>query len=142
IALMPGAHCKRPDTLMDAPGAGAAGGTAFGLLSAAGAQLVPGSALVAAWLDLDARLAAADLVLTGEGRFDASSLAGKGPGAVIARARALGKRIHVFAGAAEPAATAPDGVTLQVITPPGTPHAIALRDAAANLAHAVRVAFP
>ncbi len=141
VALMLGAHSGRSDTLMDVPGTGAAGGTAFGLLCAAGAQLVPGSALVAAWLDLDARLSAADLVLTGEGRFDASTLAGKGPGAVLARAGVLGKPVHVFAGAAE-IVPAMAGVQPHVITPAGTPHATALRDTAANLVRAVRAAFP
>ncbi len=141
VALMLCAHSGQPDTLMDAPGAGAAGGIAFGLLCAAAAQLVSGSALVAAWLDLDARLAAADLVLTGEGRFDASSLAGKGPGAVVARARALGKPVHVFAGttATDTAKTLP---SLNIITPAGMPEAAALRTAAANLTRAVAAAFP
>ncbi len=140
VALMLGAHSGQPDTLMDTAGAGAAGGTAYGLLCAAGAQLVPGSALVAAWLDLDARLAAAEVVLTGEGRFDASSLTGKGPGAVIHRARRLGKPVHVFAGAAD-AAAAKNFPALHVITPAGTPEAAALREAAVNLGRAVRAAF-
>ena len=51
-------------------------------VTAARAQLVPGWALVHDWLDLDRRIGAADLVLTGEGRFDATSLSGKGPGAL------------------------------------------------------------
>ncbi len=148
VALMLATHSRQPDALMDLPGAGAAGGTAFGLLCAAGARLVPGSALVAAWLDLDARLAAAEVVLTGEGRFDASSHAGKGPGTVVARARALGRPVHVFAGAAE-AETKVAGFGdpalqphLRVITPPDTPEADALRHAGANLARAVAAAFP
>ncbi len=145
IALMLCAHSHRPDTLMDMPGAGAAGGTAFGLLCGAGAQLVPGSTLVAAWLDLDARLAAADVVLTGEGCFDATSLTGKGPGTILARARALGKPAHVFAGCAEPQTAGfgdPALQRLHVITPAGIRLPDALRDAAANLAGAVATAFP
>lgn len=140
VALLLCAHADRPDALMDTPGAGAAGGIAFGLMAAAGAELVPGSDLVAAWLGLDARLAAADVIITGEGRFDASSLGGKGPGLVVARARALGKPVHVFAGAADPAAAS--AVTgLHVITPPGTPEPDALRAAAENLTRTVRHAF-
>jgi glycerate kinase len=92
------AHTRQPDSLMDEPGAGAAGGFAFGLMAGAGARLVPGFDLVADWLDLDRRLAAADLVITGEGRYDATSAAGKGPGAVVARAHAAGRPVHVFAG--------------------------------------------
>jgi glycerate kinase len=91
-------HCGRPRTLAATPGAGAAGGIAFGLMVAAGAQLVPGFDLVADWLDLPTRIRAADIVITGEGRFDATSLGGKGPGGIAAQARRLGKSTHIFAG--------------------------------------------
>jgi len=140
LGLLLCAHCGQPDTLMDVPGAGAAGGIAFGLMTAAQAKLLPGFELVTAWLDLDARLAAADLVLTGEGRFDASSLSGKGPGAVAARALALGKPVHIFAGQVA-AADARTGLTLHAITPSGQPLAEALRTAGANLAAAVEHAL-
>ncbi len=141
LALLLCAHTGRPDSLMDAPGAGAAGGIAFGLMAATGAGLVPGADLVSAWLDVDRRLAAADLVLTGEGRFDDSSLSGKGPGALAARALALGKKVHVFAGRAAVAAP-PAGLALRSITPDGTPLERALREAPLNLAAALRAAFP
>lgn len=140
LAMMLCAHCGRPDALMETPGAGAAGGIAFGLMAAAGAELVPGFDLVSAWLDLEARLAAADLVITGEGRFDDSSLNGKGPGAVAARALALGKPVHVFAGTAT-AAQPPPNLALHSITPPGVPLEQALRLASLNLARAVRSVF-
>jgi len=128
---------------MDRPGAGAAGGLPFGLMTAAEAQLLPGFDLVAAWLDLEARAAAADIVITGEGRFDESSYRGKGPGAVIARALALGKRVHVFAGAiGADMPPAPRGIEgLHAITPSGTALPQALREAPGNLAAAVRAAF-
>ncbi|PTY08478.1 glycerate kinase [Opitutaceae bacterium EW11] len=80
------------------PGAGAAGGLAFGLLCTKRARIVPGFDVVADSLDLDRRIAAADVVITGEGRFDASSLGGKGPGSLAARALAANKPVHVFAG--------------------------------------------
>jgi glycerate 2-kinase len=140
LALMLCTHCRQPDTLMDAPGAGAAGGLPFGLMAGARAQLLPGFNLAAAWLDLDARLAAADIVVTGEGRFDDSSLSGKGPGAVAARALALGKPVHVFAGAVQ-GDHARSGLTLHAITPAGTPLDEALRDAGTNLTAAVRASF-
>jgi glycerate kinase len=141
VALMLTAQYGRPDGLMDTAGSGAAGGTAFGLLCAAGAQLVPGSALVAAWLDLAGRMAQADLVLTGEGCFDPSSLGGKGPGAVAAQARTLGKPVHVFAGRVQAGATL-EGAGLHVITPAGMPEEAALREAGENLARAVERVFP
>ncbi|RKS68543.1 glycerate kinase [Motilibacter peucedani] len=64
------------------PGSGAAGGLAGGL-AALGARIVPGFDLVAGRLGLAAQVAAADLVVTGEGRLDASSLAGKVVGGVL-----------------------------------------------------------
>ena len=93
---------RAAEALAGLPGAGAAGGIAFGLMAAAGATFCPGFDFVASWLDLDRRLAAADVVLTGEGRFDDSSLSGKGPGTVAQRALALGKAVHVFAGERRP----------------------------------------
>lgn len=86
-------------SLLHLPGAGAAGGVAFGLMAAAGGRLVPGFELVSAWLGLEERVRAADWVLTGEGRLDASSWAGKGPGALVQLARRLERRAVVFAGA-------------------------------------------
>ncbi|MBM3853804.1 MAG: glycerate kinase, partial [Verrucomicrobia bacterium] len=107
---------------------------------AAGAKLLPGFDLVAAWLDLERRLAAADLVVTGEGRFDDSSLQGKGPGAVAARALALGKNVHVFAGRAT-ARHPPPNLAVHSITPEGLALDQALRDAPQLLATAVQAAF-
>jgi glycerate kinase len=124
--------------LCETPGTGAAGGLAFGLHCAAGAKLAPGAELVTAWLDLDARLARADLVLTGEGRFDATSLQGKAPGALAQRALAAGKRVHVFAGAVS--GTLP-GAHLHAITPESQSLPEALRATAANLRAAVRAAL-
>jgi glycerate kinase len=143
VALMLCAQCQQSDVLMDLPGAGAAGGLPFGLMTAARAKLLPGFDLVAAWLDLDARLAAADIVITGEGRFDDSSRSGKGPGAVVTRALALGKRVHVFAGiiTASPSSPSVGNEQLHAITPAGTPLPQAMRDAAANLTASVRATF-
>lgn len=67
------------------PGAGAAGGLGFGLSCFAGGTLEPGFQLFARQAKLLARLRDADLVITGEGAIDRSSLMGKGVGE-IARA--------------------------------------------------------
>jgi len=139
LALLLCHRFGQTDALMDAPGTGAAGGLSFGLMAAAGAQLRPGFDLVAAWLDLEARLTAADMVITGEGRFDESSSSGKGPGAVAARALALGKNVHVFAGGV--AAAARERLALHAITPAGTALDRALRESSLNLAAAVREAL-
>jgi len=58
-------------------GAGAAGGLGFGLMAFLKARLDGGFAIVAEAVGLRERLAGADLVITGEGRLDASSLGGK-----------------------------------------------------------------
>jgi glycerate kinase len=79
------------------PGAGAAGGAGYGLATW-GAQLRPGSAEVARIAGLDAALAGADLVITGEGQYDATSVTGKVVGAVAAAARAAGVPATVVAG--------------------------------------------
>lgn len=81
------------------PGSGAAGGLGFGLAAGLGATLRAGAAEVADAVGLDAQLAAADLVITGEGRLDASSFDGKVVGEVLARASDGGRDAAVVAGA-------------------------------------------
>ena len=140
VAAMLCAQAKKHSLLCETPGAGAAGGIAFGLHCALDAKLVPGFDLFAAWFDLDTRLRAADMVLTGEGRFDDSSLGGKGPGAIARRALELGKKVHVFAGQVT-VTEKPAGLHLHAITPPGTDLASALRATEANLAAVVKKTF-
>jgi len=61
------------------PGAGAAGGLGAGLMTFLGAQPKSGIDLVLEYLDLPARLASVDLVITAEGSMDLQTLGGKGP---------------------------------------------------------------
>jgi glycerate kinase len=68
------------------PGAGAAGGCGYGFAAAWGAQLRPGAAEIAVIAGLPGALDGADLILTGEGQYDASSENGKVVGAVRAMA--------------------------------------------------------
>jgi glycerate kinase len=83
------------------PGGGAAGGLAAGLVALLGARIVSGFDVVAGACRFAERLAAADVVVTGEGSFDVQSGRGKTTGRVIAAAEAAGKRWIVFAGRAE-----------------------------------------
>ena len=99
-------HFNQPPALQSLPGSGAAGGIGFGLNVACGAEYVPGFELVQDWLDLERKVAQADLILTGEGKFDTSSLAGKGPYALIEAADKAGTPVIVLAGTAEAAAVA------------------------------------
>lgn len=82
----------------DRPGAGAAGGTAFGAISVLGAQTQPGIDTVLDLVDFRRTLDAADLVVTGEGSLDAQSLHGKAPIGVAAAARASGVPVIAVAG--------------------------------------------
>jgi glycerate 2-kinase len=81
-------------TERETPGAGAAGGTGFGLLCLAdrfrSLALVPGIEVVMEAADFDGKLGTADLVLTGEGRIDAQTAFGKTALGVAQRAHAAG----------------------------------------------------
>lgn len=140
LALLLCTRFGQSDAMMDQPGAGAAGGIAFGLMVAAGAKLLPGFDFVAEWLDLSTRIAGADVVITGEGRFDDSSLSGKGPGAIAAQALARKKEVHVFAGSVTTHA-APHALSLHAINPPNTPLSQAIRDTEPHLRMAIAKAF-
>ena len=80
----------------DEPGSGAAGGLGAAL-ALLGAELVPGAALVLDELRFTA--AGYDLVVTGEGRVDATTSLGKAAGEVVRRAG--GTRCVVFGGVVE-----------------------------------------
>jgi glycerate 2-kinase len=82
------------------PGSGAAGGLGAAL-AALGAELVPGSRTVLDLLGFDERLATSDLVVTGEGRVDATTAEGKAPGEVARRTVAAGVPCVVFGGVVE-----------------------------------------
>lgn len=79
------------------PGAGAAGGLGAALL-ALGGRRASGAAVIADVTDLPADVAAADLVITGEGRFDDQSLHGKVVSALTGLAAAQGAAVLVLAG--------------------------------------------
>jgi len=82
------------------PGAGAGGGSGYGLAAIAEARLVSGAALVCDLAGIDAALRQADLVVTGEGRLDPSTAAGKAPAEVARRARAAGLACVALTGSA------------------------------------------
>ncbi len=74
--------------LAGVPGTGAAGGLGFGLCAFAGAKLESGFDLLARHTKLAGHLRAADLVITGEGALDRSTLMGKGTGEIARRCHA------------------------------------------------------
>ena len=124
-------------TARNLPGAGAAGGLGFAL-HMLGAQFEPGAETVARLIGLDAALAGADWLITGEGRSDVQTLHGKAPFIACGHARAAGVPATLLSGAVDSAALprlsehfsgcfspAPGPITLEV----------AIRDAARLLAN-------
>lgn len=81
-----------------APGAGAAGGAGYGFAAAWGAVLEPGSTAISELTGLPVALTGAEVLLTGEGRFDATSLSGKVVGEALRLAERAGVRAGVIAG--------------------------------------------
>jgi len=84
----------------DKPGAGAAGGLGFGLMSFCGAEIRPGFEVVAEAVGFEAKMKDADLVITGEGSLDRQTLEGKTPAGVARLARKLGKPVFAIVGRA------------------------------------------
>ena len=81
-----------------AAGTGAAGGAGFGFQAAFGARIEPGADFLAELTELDLAIADADVLLSGEGRFDDQSLTGKVVGQLLERAAKSGVVAGVIAG--------------------------------------------
>ena len=82
----------------DYPGAGAAGGLGFALMSYLNAELKEGVTLVLEAINLEEDLKEADLIFTGEGRLDAQSAMGKAPGGVLKLAKKYGIKVIALGG--------------------------------------------
>jgi glycerate kinase len=111
----------------DFPGAGAAGGTSFGLV-AWGAELRSGAAEIAVRTRLAAAVSSAHLVITGEGRFDHQSAGGKIPHYVAEFAAGAGVDAALIAGVID-APTGQFAHALSLVELAGTPE-LARADAA------------
>ena len=75
---------------------------AGGLAAAVGARLADGFGLIADAVDLYDQIEQADLVVTGEGRLDATSFDGKVVGGVVDLARAAGVPVVAVVGQSAP----------------------------------------
>jgi glycerate kinase len=82
------------------PGAGAAGGLGFGLMSFCGATIRSGFDVVAEAVGLESKMKDIDVVITGEGSLDRQTLEGKTPAGVARLARKLGKKVFAIVGRA------------------------------------------
>ena len=87
--------------LRDQPGAGAAGGLGFAFASYLDGTLRPGVDIVLDAVLPESELRAADIVVTGEGRFDGQTAMGKAPVGIARRAKACGCKVIVLAGSIE-----------------------------------------
>lgn len=83
------------------PGAGAAGGLAFGLEVFLGGRVAGGTRWVLQRVGFDAALEAADVVVTGEGAYDRTTEQGKVVGEVVRRAREAGVPVRLVCGRIE-----------------------------------------
>ncbi len=92
------------------PGCGAAGGLGFGLQAFLGARRELGFDVFARLARLERLVRAADLVITGEGSADASTLMGKGVGQVLEVCRRLGRPAMILAGRVDLGGRMPAGI--------------------------------
>mgnify|MGYP000291896542 CR=1 FL=1 len=131
------------DKLMEEPGSGAAGGIGFALRHALpDSRFVEGFPLVAELLDLEVKAGQADLILTGEGRIDESSLHGKGPVALVRRARP-DQSLVLLAGSVQESTAAKlrsshSRLRVQAISDPSWPLEKALAETQNSLRRALR----
>lgn len=102
------------------PMTGGAGGLSGGLWAAFGAELVPGAAFILDEIDFDRRMRAARAVITGEGKLDQQSLAGKAVSEVATRARQAGVPSYAIVGRRELDAFGMRVLDLQVVEEAGT----------------------
>jgi glycerate kinase len=107
------------------PMTGAAGGLSGGLWAAFRADLVPGASFVLDAADFDRRMRASRAVITGEGKLDQQSLAGKAVSEIATRARQAGVPCGAIVGKCELDAFGRRMLDLQVVLEAGTPRALA-----------------
>lgn len=106
------------------PMTGAAGGLSGGLWAQLGAELVAGAAFVLDLVDFDARMRVSRAVVTGEGRLDMQSLAGKVVSEVAVRARQAGVPCHAIVGSRDLDAFGARILDLQAVLEAGTPRGL------------------
>ena len=106
------------------PMTGAAGGLSGGLWAEFDAELVPGAQFVLDAVDFDRRMRVARAVVTGEGKLDQQSLAGKLVSEVATRARQGGVPCHAIVGTRELDSFGVRVLDLQAVFEASTPRQI------------------
>jgi pyruvate/2-oxoglutarate dehydrogenase complex dihydrolipoamide acyltransferase (E2) component len=84
-----------------APGAGAAGGFGFMAYAFLNAEARSGIDLILDLVEFDSKIAGADAIITGEGRFDSQSVQGKAPWGILQRAAKLSIPTYLVCGDAD-----------------------------------------
>jgi len=120
--------------IMHVAGSGAAGGLGAALLAFMQAELRPGVQIVTEAVDLAASLAGADLLITGEGRIDSQTIAGKTPYGAAQVAMQFGVPVIAFAGAMLPG--------YEVVHEHGINAVFSIVPGPCDLAHAIEQAEP
>jgi len=118
--------------VVDISGAGAAGGTTAGLLAFTQAVVRSGVEVVAELIRLGEMLIGADLVITGEGRADEQTLAGKAAMGVATLARHAGAAVVLLCGALGPGAAALEASGLFDLIQPIIDRPLSLEEAMAD----------
>jgi glycerate kinase len=116
----------------DIPGAGAAGGTAAALLGFTSAVVRPGVEVISELVGLPDALEASDLVITGEGRADEQTLAGKAAMGVAVLARSRNAPAVLVCGGVGPGIGALEAAGLFVVVQPILDHPSDLAEAMAD----------
>jgi glycerate kinase len=88
-------------SVRNVPGAGAAGGTAFGVACALDAEIVSGFDWLSSIVGLETRVAAADLIVSAEGCLDRQTLQGKAVGKLASLSKKHGKKLYVLPALAD-----------------------------------------
>lgn len=113
------------------PGAGAAGGLGYGLMTFLGARMEPGIDIFARHAHLDQKVKESQLVITGEGAIDEQTLMGKGVGEIANIAQRAGVPCIALAGIVrEPEKAGTKFARAYAITPGLTNPESALKDPA------------
>ena len=111
--------CKKylPSSDKDLPGAGAAGGLGFAFTSFLGGRLRKGIDVVLSAINIEEKIKACDLVITGEGRLDFQSANGKAPIGIASLAKRHGKRVIAFSGCIGKSAEELNGLGIDAFFP-------------------------
>lgn len=126
--------------IAELPGAGAAGGLGGGFVAFLNTRLERGVEMLLDAVGFDSLIEGASLVITGEGRIDSQTLAGKAPFGVMMRARRKGIPVIAIGGSVAPdAENLPGFDSICCVTPPGMPTEAAMdpMTASANIRRAV-----